>query len=170
MDATELLRKISPLLGTAIAGPLGGIAASFLADKLGVETKTVEAVTEALSAGKMTPDQVASIKAAEIEFQKFLKINAIDLEKVHAGDRDSARGMQIATRSEVPSRLTYMLTVGFFGVLAAMFVWPEMKESTPLMIMLGVLGAEFSASCKFWFGTTSGSQNKNEMLAKASFK
>ena len=166
----DLLKSLAPLLGTAIAGPLGGIAASFLADKLGIETKTVEAVTEALSAGKMTPDQVASIKAAEIEFQKFLKINAIDLEKVHAGDRDSARNMLTVTRSKMPSILTVMLGTGFFGVLGAMFAWPEVKESAPLMIMLGVLGAEFSASCKFWFGTTSGSQNKNEMLAKANFK
>ena len=166
----DLLKSLAPLLGTAIAGPLGGIAASFLADKLGIETKTVEAVTEALSAGKMTPEQVSSIKAAEIEFQKFLKINAIDLEKVHAGDRDSARNMLTVTRSKMPSILTAMLGVGFFGVLGAMFTWPEVKESAPLMIMLGVLGAEFSASCKFWFGTTSGSQNKNEMLAKASFK
>ena len=166
----DLLKSLAPLLGTAIAGPLGGIAASFLADKLGIETKTVEAVTDALSAGKMTPDQVASIKAAEIEFQKFLKINAIDLEKVHAGDRDSARNMLTVTRSKMPSILTAMLGTGFFGVLGAMFAWPEVKESAPLMIMLGVLGAEFSASCKFWFGTTSGSQNKNEMLAKASFK
>lgn len=166
----DLLKSLAPLLGTAIAGPLGGIAASFLADKLGIEAKTVEAVTEALSEGKMTPDQVASIKAAEIEFQKFLKINAIDLEKVHAGDRDSARNMLTVTRSKMPSILTAMLGIGFFGVLGAMFAWPEVKESAPLMIMLGVLGAEFSASCKFWFGTTSGSQNKNEMLAKASFK
>ncbi len=166
----DFLKSLAPMLGTAIAGPLGGVAASFLAEKLGLEGKTVEAVTEALSAGKMSPEQVASIKQAEIDFQKFLKTNAIDLEKVHAGDRDSARNMLTVTRSKMPSVLTVMLGAGFFGVLGAMFAWPEVKESAPLMIMLGVLGAEFSAACKFWFGTTSGSQNKNEMLAKASFK
>lgn len=166
----DFLKSLAPLLGTAIAGPFGGIAASFLADKLGVETKTVEAVTEALSAGKMTPDQVAGIKAAEIEFQKFLKINAIDLEKVHAADRDSARTMQATVRSHVPAVLTYLLTIGFFGVLGAMFYWPEVKESAPLMIMLGSLGTAWTGSCSFWFGTTSGSQSKNDMLAKATFK
>jgi hypothetical protein len=30
----DFLAKLAPLLGTAIAGPFGGIAASFLADKL----------------------------------------------------------------------------------------------------------------------------------------
>ena len=166
----DLLKNLAPLLGTAIAGPLGGIAASFLADKLGIEAKTVEAVTEALSEGKMTPDQVAGIKAAEIEFAKFCKINAIDLEKVHAADRDSARDAFKITRSNVPGTLTFLITLGFFGVLVCMFMWPEVTESAPLMVMLGALGAEFSSACKFWFGTTSGSQNKNEMLAKANFK
>ena len=166
----DLLKSLAPLLGTAIAGPLGGIAASFLADKLGIEAKTVEAVTEALSEGKMTPDQVAGIKAAEIEFAKFCKTHQIDLEKVHAADRDSARGMQMTSRSHVPAALTYLLTFGFFGVLTAMFTWPEIKESAPLMYMLGSLNAAWTGACAFWMGTTSSSQNKNEMLAKASFK
>jgi len=166
----DFLKSLAPLLGTAIAGPLGGVAASFLADKLGSDGKTVEAVSEVLNSGKLSPEQVASIKLAEIDFQKFCKSHSIDVEKVHAADRDSARTMQAATRSHVPAALTYLLTAGFFGVLAAMFTWPEVKESAPLMIMLGSLGTAWTGACAFWFGTTSGSQNKNEMLAKASFK
>ena len=166
----EFLKTLAPLLGTAFGGPLGGAAATFLADKLGLDSRTVEAVTEALSSGNLTPVQIENIKIAEIEFQKFCKTNQIDVEKVHAADRDSARNMQISSRSPVPAALTYLLTLGFFGVLAAMFTWPEVKESAPLMIMLGSLGTAWSGACAFWFGTTSGSQNKNEMLAKANFK
>lgn len=166
----DFLKSLAPLLGTAIAGPLGGVAASFIADKLGIDGKTVEAVSEVLNSGKLTPDQVANIKLAEIDFQKFCKSHAIDVEKVHAADRDSARAMHSTVRSHVPAALTYLLTTGFFGVLAAMFTWPEVKESAPLMIMLGSLGTAWTGACAFWFGTTSGSQNKNEMLAKAAFK
>lgn len=166
----DLLKSLAPLLGTAIAGPLGGIAASFLADKLGIEAKTVEAVTEALSEGKMTPAQVESIKLAEVEFQKFCKIHQIDVMKIEAADRDSARKMHMTARSHVPAALTYLLTFGIFSVLASMFVWPEVKESTPMMYILGSLNTAWTGACAFWFGTTSGSQNKNEMLAKASFK
>ena len=121
-------------------------------------------------AGKMTPAQVESIKLAEVGFQKFCKTHQIDVMKIEAADRDSARGMHMTVRSHVPAALTYLLTFGIFSVLASMFVWPEVKESTPMMYILGSLNTAWTGACAFWFGTTSGSQNKNEMLAKASFK
>jgi len=89
----DWLKTLAPALGTALAGPLGGAAAAFLADKLGIESKTVEAVSEVLNSGKMTPEQISSIKLAEIDFQKFLESNKIKLEEIAAADRGSAREM-----------------------------------------------------------------------------
>ena len=163
----EWLKTLAPLLGTALGGPLGGAAASFIADKLGIESKTIEAVSDVLNSGKMSPEQLASIKLAEIDFQKFLKENDIKLEEIAAGDRDSARSMQINVRSSVPAWLTFFLTVGFFSVLGLMFFKPEVKESAPLMIMLGSLATAWTSSVAFWFGTTHGSQSKNTMLANS---
>ncbi|MCE2983410.1 MAG: hypothetical protein LW832_07575 [Parachlamydia sp.] len=163
----EWLKTLAPILGTALGGPLGGAAASFIADKLGIESKTIEAVTDVLNSGKMSPDQVAAIKLAEIDFQKFLKANDIKLEEIAAADRESARVMQTNNKSHVPATLTYMLTMGFFGVLGAMFKYPELKESAPLMIMLGSLGTAWTGACAFWFGTTHGSQSKNQLLANS---
>ena len=163
----EWLQTIVPLLGNALGGPLGGAAASFIADKLGLSEKTVAAVTDVLNAGKLTPEQIASLKTAEIDFQKFLEDNKIKLEEMAAGDRKSAREMLTATQSKMPSILTILITIGFFGVLAAMFVYPEVKESAPLMIMLGSLGTAWSGACAFWFGTTAGSHQKNQLLANS---
>ena len=73
----SFLKSFAPLIGTALAGPLGAAAASFVADKLGIENKTVEAVSSALSASKLSPDQIAGIRAAEMEFQKFCEQNKI---------------------------------------------------------------------------------------------
>jgi len=162
------LKSLAPLLGTALAGPLGGAAASFVADRLGIESKTIEAVTEVLNSGKLSPEQITNIKTAEIDFQKFLEQNKIDLAKIEAADRDSARSMQTSTRSMVPAALTYLLTIGFFGVLAGMFLYPEFKESAPLMIMLGSLGTAWTGACAFWFGTTASSQRKTEVIAHSS--
>ena len=163
----DWLKTLAPLIGTALGGPLGGAAAAFLADKLGIESKTVEAVTEVLNSGKMTPDQIVSVKLAEVEFKKFTEANKIDVIRIDAADRDSARKMQTVTKSHVPAALTYLLTVGFFGVLGAMFKYPEMKESAPLMIMLGSLGTAWTGACAFWFGTTNSSADKNQMLANS---
>lgn len=164
----ELLKTLAPMIGTALGGPLGGAAAAFIADKLGIESKTVEAVTEVLNSGKMTPEQVAQIKLAEIEFQKFLKQNAIDLEKVHAEDRGSARAMLAAVRSKVPAWLSFIVTLGYFGILGGMMTNTlEIKDSQALLLMLGSLSTAWGMVMAFWFGTTAGSAQKNELLANS---
>ena len=163
----DFLKSIAPALGTALLGPMGGIAAKFIADKIGLDEKTVDAVSNAISGQKLTADQLAGIKLAEIEFQKFCKTNNVDLEKIAAADRDSARNMQMATRSHMPAVLTVLVTAGFFGTLAALFNMPELKESAPMMIMLGQLSAAWAACIAFWLGTTSSSAVKTSLIAQA---
>jgi hypothetical protein len=146
-----------------MGGPLGGAAAAFIADKIGVSEKTVEAVSEVLNSGKMSADQIASIKMAEIEFRKFLEQNKLDLEKIAAADRDSARKMQIETRSIVPGVLALLITLGFFGILA----WMLAGDYTPtdaLLVMLGSLGTAWTSIVAYYYGSSSGSQQKNSIL------
>ena len=109
-DWKNLFKSVAPAIGTALGGPVGGAAATFLADKLGIESKTVEAVTEALNAGKLTPDQILQVKLAEQEFSKFLEQNKIDLVKIAAEDTKDARAMQIAVRSNIPAVLAIFVT------------------------------------------------------------
>ena len=164
----DFLKTIAPLIGTAFGGPLGGIAASFVADKLGVQEKTVKAVSDALSAGSMTPEQIEQIKLAEIEFQKFLKKNDIDLEQVAAADRDSARKMLMATGSYVPAILTFGITIGYFVVLLGMMLKQfTVADSQVMLMMLGQLGTAWGVTIAFWFGTTRNSQEKTNLLANS---
>jgi hypothetical protein len=159
----DLLAKLAPLLGTAIAGPFGGIAASFLADKLGVPDKTVQAVTDAISDGKMTPDQVAQIKLAEIEFKKWMGDNALKQEQLIYDDKKSARDMQIATKSQIPGALAIFVTLGFFGILGAL-MYGQVQKSDALMVMLGSLGTAWTAIVSYYFGSSKSSQDKDLML------
>jgi len=163
----EWLKKLAPLLGAALGGPLGGAAAAFLADRLGVDSKTVSAVTDVLNSGKMTPEQISAIRLAEIEFQKFLESNKIKLEEIEAADRGSARTMQAATKSAMPAVLTLLITFGFFGVLGWMLYDTTVVDNPPLLIMLGSLGTAWTGACAFWFGTTSSSKVKTDLLANS---
>jgi len=164
----DLLKTIASGLGTAIAGPLGGVAAGFIADKLGLETRTVEAVTEALNSNKLTPEQVSQIKLAELEFQKFLKQNSIDLEKIAAEDRGSARDLLKATGSYVPAILTFGITIGYFVVLLGMMLKLfAVADSQVMLMMLGQLGTAWGVTIAFWFGTTRNSQEKTNLLANS---
>lgn len=164
----DWLKQLVPLLGTALGGPLGGAAAAFIADKLGIEGKTVEAVTDALQGGKLNADQVAQIKLAEIEFERFLQANKIDLERIHSADRISARDMQAATKSWVPGVLAIVIVAGFFGVLIGMMTGRlQVNDQQALLILLGALSAGFGAVLNFFYGSSSGSQAKDQLLARA---
>jgi gas vesicle protein len=162
------LKELAPMIGTALGGPLGGIAAGFIADKLGVEEKTVKAVSDVLNSGKMTADQIASLKVAEIEFQKFLKQADIDLERINAADRDSARNMQVQTRSMIPGALAMLITSGFFGILVGMMLGLlNVSDQQSLLILLGALATAWGGVVNFYFGSSHGSQNKDALLAQA---
>jgi len=164
----DFLKNIAPLLGTALGGPLGGAAATFIANKLGMDNQTVEAVTEAISGGKMTPDQISQIKLAEIEFEKFCKQNSIDLEKIAAGDRNSARDLLKATGSHVPAILTFGITIGYFVILLGMMLKQfTVADSQVMLMMLGQLGTAWGVTIAFWFGTTRNSQEKTNLLANS---
>lgn len=163
----EILKKLAPWLGTAIAGPFGGVAASFIADKLNISEKTVEAVTGALNSNKLTPDQVAQLKVAEIEFQRWVEENKLKREQLVFDDIAGARSMQVATKSNVPAALALVVTLGFFGILAALMTGYATR-SDELMIMLGSLGTAWTGIIAFYFGSSAGSQRKDELLAQAS--
>lgn len=162
------IKEVAPLLGAALGGPLGGAAATFIASKLGLEANTVEAVQEVLQSGRMTPDQITAMKLAELDFQKFLKENDIKLEQLVTADRADARRMAVETSSPVPAYLSIGVTVGYFAILIGMMVgWFDVKDSTPMMIMLGSLSTAWGVVMSFWFGTTRSSSEKNHIIAQA---
>ena len=158
------LKTLAPMIGTALGGPLGGAAAAFIADKLGLEAKTVEAVSEVLNSGKLSAEQISGIKLAEIEFQRFLEQNKIDLAKMDLDNTKDARLMQRETRSQYPAVLSTFVTLGFFGILLSMLVM-EYRPTDSLLIMLGALGAAFGAVVNFWLGSSNGSAIKSDLLA-----
>ena len=165
---TDWIKSLAPLIGTALGGPLGGAAAAFLADKLGIEGKTIEAVSDVLQSGRMTPEQVAAVKLAEVEFQKFLAANKIDLAKLEVQDRQGARDMQSSTRSPIPGVLAVIIVSGFFGILVAMMLGVlKVSDQQSLLILLGALSAGFGAVLNFYFGSSNGSQNKDVLLAQS---
>lgn len=163
MDASQLIKAVAPIIGSALAGPFGSIAASFVAGKLGVNVKDVQ---DAISAGTLTPDQVAQVKLAEIDFKKFLADHEIKLEQLSVDDRKNARDMQVSTGSTVPAVLTYLITVGFFGILAFMMS-EAYRSSEPLLVMLGSLGTAWMACVSYWFGSSISSKSKDATIARS---
>jgi len=156
----EWLAQIAPGIATALGGPLAGLAVSAISKALGIDEKDVQST---IDSGKLTADQLASLKQAEIELQAKAQELGLDFEKLAVDDRKSARDLQASTKSIVPPLLALLVTVGFFGILFALMMGYAQK-SDELMIMLGSLGTAWTGIIGFYFGSSAGSQHKDELL------
>ena len=161
----DFLMKIAPTVASALLGPLGGVAVAGITKILGIDGGTVADVTKAISDGRVTPEQVAEIRKLELQYQADEKERGFRYSELEFKDKDSARQMQIATKSSTPTVLTYMITVGFFSILGLMLYDETVVNSPPLLIMLGSLGTAWTGCISYWFGTTSGSIQKTNLLA-----
>jgi hypothetical protein len=156
----EWLAQIAPGIATALGGPLAGLAVTAISKALGVDEKDVQST---IDSGKLTADQLASLKQAEIELQAKAQELGLNFEKLAVDDRKSARDLQASTKSIVPPLLALLVTVGFFGILTALMMGYAQK-SDELMIMLGSLGTAWTGIIGFYFGSSAGSQRKDELL------
>ena len=164
---SSFLSGVAPTIASALLGPLGGVAVAGLTKILGIDGGTVADITKAISDGKITPEQMEEIKKLELKLQAEEKERGFRYSELEFKDRDSARQMQIQTHSNTPTVLTYMVTVGFFSILGWMLADPHVIDSPPLMIMLGSLGTAWTGCISYWFGTTSGSIAKTNLLANS---
>jgi hypothetical protein len=76
--------------------------------------------------------------------------------------------MQVQTKSYIPATLAVVVTLGFFGILYMLMAGKIMPGSEALMIMLGSLGTAWTGIIAFYFGSSAGSQAKDEMIHKSS--
>jgi hypothetical protein len=161
-----LLGQVAPTLATAMGGPLAGLAVKTLSNVLlGNEEGTEADVAKAMQ--NATPDQLADIKKIDADFKTRMAELEIDLERISAGDRDSARKREMTVGDHTPKILAGAITLGFFGILFWMFVYGVPKNGNEaLLLMLGALQTAFTGVIAYYFGSSAGSKAKNELLSK----
>lgn len=167
-DLSGLVGKAAPILGTLLGGPAGAAVGSIIASALGTGG-TPDDVSAAIAA-----DPAALVKLREIEASKQVRLQELAADQAKAelataaADRDSARTMQTATRSNMPAVLTSGVGLVFAFTLSALFWMPIPAENRDVIVyMCGQLAAAFAATLAFWFGTTRSSADKTALLAQA---
>lgn len=119
---------------------------------------------------RVLPDPAAAAKAkqelAALEQNGELAKMANDtkLFELNVKNTDSARQMQIATRSPMPAMLSAITVVGFFGLLVGSALgYMSLTGSDVMMLLLGVLARETASVYNFWLGSSNSSQQKDLM-------
>ncbi len=165
-ELLSIIRTVAPGIATAFGGPLAGMAVRAVsASLLGKPDGSMKEIETALLGA--SPETMLKLKEADHNFTLEMERLGVDLERIHADDRDSARKRQMATKDNTPAILGVAVFTGFFGILAAlMFVAIPEKSLTPLNIMLGSLATIIVQVAAYYFGSSRGSADKNRTIAR----
>lgn len=155
----NILKGVAPTLATAVAGPAGGMAVGWIAEKLGIPDSTIEGVTAALTGN---PEMALKLKELDLEYAK-----------VDAADRDSARKMQIVALQQddlFSKRFNYYFATGWsafsmvYFVLVTFVDLPDDGVNFANIILGFLLGTAIAAIFNFYFGSSQGSKDKTKEI------
>jgi hypothetical protein len=169
MDLLKIVGAVAPTLATAIGGPLGGMAMQVVSSVLGLPTDSSEKdVEKALK--QATPEQLLALKQADNDFAVRMKELDIDLERIAASDRDSARRREAQVRDWMPRVLAFVVVAGFMATVFLVLLGYVDGMKDPLMAtttgtIIGFVSAKCEQVVAYYFGSSSSSQQKTQMLA-----
>lgn len=174
LDWKSLVGSVSPVLATALGGPLAGAAVKLLADKvLGRPDATEGEVAETLSSGSLTGDQIVALKAAEQDF----KLEMVKLEQAsevaRLQDTADARRQTVALAESGSSIawgapvISCIITAGFFTcIFMVFFRGDDLPENLTSLInyLFGALTTGFVGVTQYWLGSSAGSKRAGDTI------
>lgn len=160
--AREVISAVAPKLGSALLGPLGGLAGNVISAVLGGDEKNVE---EAILGQK--PEVLMALRKAEQDFEVRMRELDLDESKLGYADVADARAMAAKTNMWPQITLSGVFIVGYFVLVILILlrqvpIPPEHKDV--FNMLLGVLTVNVPIIMQFWFGSSHGSAKKTDML------
>jgi hypothetical protein len=152
----NIVGAVAPTLGTALGGPMGGMAANMISEVLGVPN-TPKAIEKGLA--EATPEQMLELKKAEQAFEVQMKELEVDVFKLETQDKQNARSM---FSKDWTARIIGIAVIGgFLGYIFLVTLQPPEQNSEALInLVLGYLGGLASAIISFYFGASNTSDKK----------
>ena len=148
-----LIGSVAPTIATALGGPVAGMAVKALSGALfGHDGATEEDIKAALA--NPTADQLAALKKIDADFKIQMKSLDIDLARIAASDRDSARNMAVMTHDWTP-RILAVVIVASWGIIQWFLlhnvIEPSMRELVARV--LGTLDGALMLVLSYYFGS-----------------
>ena len=177
MDLKSILKSAAPMLGAAIGGPFGAMAAKLAAEALGGPKGQADDLPALMAAA--TPEQITALKKAEMDFKSRMTelgyANEQKLEELVVQDRQGARDrdVKLAQSGQRNHRADFMffLAVVMTGGLV-WIVWkdPAINEYVKgiFTLVLGRFLGYLDNIYNFEFGTTRGSKSKDTTIEQLS--
>lgn len=174
-DLTGALAGIAPTVAGLFGGPLAATGVAEVEKVFGINPSGSVADRQAAALGAMgvaTPEQIVALKQADDALKQKFADAGVQLYQIDEQDRDSARKLASETKDSTPRVLTYLIAAACGAVAVAVVGgWsPAFKDATTAATVgtiVGYLFSELKAATAYWFGSSSGSDQKNALLSKA---
>ena len=151
----NLLGAVAPTLGTALGGPMGGMAANMISEVLGVPNNP-KAIEKGIA--DATPEQLAEIKKAELSFEAEMKKLEVDVFALEAQEKQDAR--RHFSKDWTARIIGVGIIGGFLGYIFLVTLQPPDQNSEALInLVLGYLGGLASAIISFYFGASNSTKD-----------
>lgn len=137
---------------------MGNMAANVIADVLGVKPEP-KALNQAIQ--NATPEQLAEIKKAELDFEAKMKELDVDIFALETADKQDAR--QKFSKDWTTRIMGIAVLGGFLGYIFLVTLQPPEQNSEALInLVLGYLGGLASAVVSFYFGASNGGDKQDK--------
>lgn len=167
MNWLDTLKTVAPTVATAFGGPLAGAAVTAIGSIFGMSDPTVDKITKMFTDGQITPDHLAEIRKLEMQYQDNEKERGFKYAELAYKDVASARDMQSATKSTTPTILSYGVLIAGGAMMWSVLFGYAKVDSVLAGTLIGYAVSEMKAVLQFWFGSSQGSKDKDELLAQS---
>lgn len=167
----DTLLDFAPLAAKVVGGPYAAIGVSLLQGIFGDDEATPEQLAKQIK--HATPEQLIALRGLDNQLQVQMKELGIKEDELVFKDRANAR--ELFKQNIWPQiLLSALFVVGYFVVTGLLTYYavnfnPEQQINQLLFgalgTVLGVLTAAIPQILNFWFGSSRGSQEKNQMFA-----
>ena len=166
-DWKSLLGNVAPLLGTAIGGPFGALAGTAVKAALGLADDSDEnAIKVAMQ--KATPEQLLALQNAERQFKLDMEKLNVDVMKIDADDRNSARTREATVKDNTTKWLAGLAVCGSLGASGYVIIHGlgGMDKDAALLVgtIIGYLFNDAKQVYSYYFGSSSSSKSKDNMI------
>ena len=167
MDWMTTLKQLAPTVASAFLGPLGGIAVAAIGNVLGVSDATQDKIAEVIKNGQLTPEQISEIKKLELQYQENEQERGFRYAELEFKDRDSARAREVGAKDNTNKILAFVVIGAFLAMVGATLLGYAKVESVLAGTLVGYLSAKAEQVLAYYFGSSSGSRAKTDLLANS---
>ncbi len=168
MDWINTLKTVAPTVAAALGGPMAAEAVSALVGVVGGQG--AEDVRKVIEGGRLTAEQSSQLRQLELQFQENERERGSKSAELAFKDRDSARQANVSGGTQRSLFwLSVVLLVLCLGTEVAVLVRGLPQGTSELVVgrVLGLLDAIAMTVLAYWYGTSSSSAIKTEMLANS---